>query len=179
MVLTTLSLVVAVVATIGTYLALGHDIMRALPPSVEHRIIVSAVPLDKDVRSFPGVGDGFRVGFDLRNSSTPQTELRNVFGQVWTHDDYLIAVFRERGVSFDEQRANGRLRVNFNFPVLAKTAFVRFPTLYFRLPEPGREIIFGAQITSTEIDKQQYYWKIVNDAGRPRFIIVDSPHDLK
>jgi hypothetical protein len=47
------------------------------------------------------------------------------------------------------------------------------------MPEPGDEVLVGAQVVSKETQRTEYLWSIVNENGLPKIIIKKSPLELK
>jgi hypothetical protein len=48
-----------------------------------------------------------------------------------------------------------------------------------KMPQVGDEVLVGAQFTSTETEKQEYLWKIVNENGMPKTLFIKNPPELK
>jgi hypothetical protein len=172
------ALSIAAFSALISTLAFGNDVLVNWLRGPRYELALFALS-SGDVEDIPTVGKGIKVSFVMNNLTKPEAEIHNVFGHLWTDDSHLLATLKEPTVNYRERRETGRVTHDLQFPVFPKTAATHLPTWIFRSPELGQEILFGAQLTSTETDKRQYLWRIINSDGKPRFEIVAWPHDFK
>lgn len=156
-----------------TYAACLVTIYR--PPLVVYQLHF-VLTTDRQVHRLLIGTDGFEVNFFLRNITSPPEELHNVFGNLWLSGEYFVAstIQSNRGKS-----GSPRVEWDIQIPVLPKESVLSSATAVLKMPPPGAEILIGAQFVSKETDRQEYLWKIINDAGIPTILFLKNPYDFK
>jgi hypothetical protein len=142
------------------------------PPLVVHELRFSLLQ-DRQVRPLRTGGDAFEVDFRLLNTTSPADEINNVFGQLWVDGAAFITstLPPARG-----QSGTPRVEWDIQIPVFPKDG-VFIPTrMALRLPPPGHEVLVGAQFVSKETQREEYLWKIINEAGKPKTVVIKNPH---
>jgi hypothetical protein len=169
------SVLVAIVGVVVSVLAAAGAMILNRPKSAPHYELRLVALNGRELEQVPGmVGSGVKVDFVLINGSKPEVEMHNVAGQLWTETSHLVAALGESRPP-QNRRSADRTEYDIDLPVFPKTASSRLPTFFYRLPEPNERILLGAQIVSTETDKQEYLWNVVNDGGHPRVVTLRSP----
>jgi hypothetical protein len=156
-------------------LAFGNAIVSRwiLARSAERRVEITAL-CDRRVEEMPGVGKVVKIEMILSNFSSPEAEIHNVAGAMWSDLPHLVATIKQPGVLYDERDSGGKKEFRLQCPVLPKMSHVWLPTWVYRPPAVGEEILFGAQIVSAETDYRQFRWKLINRDGSLALVILDA-----
>ena len=168
-----LGVVLAVGAVVGAMFAalIWYGAIAKRPPS--HRLIFAMLRTSEPVP----VGTTIQIDFSLVNSSQPPDEIHNIFGQLWIDAEFVTAT-SIRPTS--GHIGSGRLQWDIQIPVFPKGSSFATSSIRLTVPPSGREISIGAQFVSKETEKQEYMWRMVNEAGASKFITVkNADADLK
>jgi hypothetical protein len=131
---------------------------------------------DRQVRKLPSGGETFEIEFRLMNATRPSAEVHNLFGQLWVEGTAFVAssIPPARGAN-----GSGHVEWDIQADVLPKQAAFVPPKIVLRMPDPSGEIMVGAQLVSTETEKEEYLWRVVNENGTPRPVVVKAPREFK
>lgn len=152
----------------------AHHVIKSGPPPIIHKLRFFLLQ-DRRVRPLPD-GDAFEMEFRLLNSSSPPSELNNVFGHYWVMGAHII------GATIPPARGEvegGRVEWDIQIPVFPKGGVFLPAKIAARMPELGSEVLVGAQIVSRETSPSEYLWGIVNDNGVPTIVFKKSPPELQ
>jgi hypothetical protein len=141
------------------------------PPLTVHELRFSLLQ-DRQVRPLLTGGEAFEVEFRLINATSPPEEVNNLFGQLWVDGTAFVTstIPPARG-----QSGAARVEWDLQIPVFPKEGVFIPARIALRMPPPGGEVLVGAQFVSKETTRAEYLWKIVNEAGKPRTVVVKSP----
>ncbi len=145
------------------------------PPLISYRIHFALLS-DNEIHQLIEGGDSFEIDFRLLNVSDPPEEVHNVFGNLWLAGEYFVAstIQPARG-----ERGSKRIEWDIQIPVFPKESSFLPAKSVLKIPLPNEEILVGAQFVSKETEKQEYLWKIINNSGCPKVIVIKSPDDIK
>lgn len=143
------------------------------PPLVVHELRFTLLT-DPQVRTLREGVEAFEIEFRLLNRTSPHRELHNVFGNLWISGAHFITstIPPARGQSGGQARVEWDIRES----VIPKQGIFIPAKLRVKMPQPGEEVMVGAQFSSTETDPQEYLWKFINDNGSPKRVTIKDPH---
>jgi hypothetical protein len=111
--------------------------------------------------------DAVTIEFRLVNTTFPQAEIHNVFGNIWIDSAFFLDSTLAPSVA-----GTDRTEWDVQIPVLPRGGAFAQTSIRVRMPGPNERVIIGAQFVSKETNKRDYMWNLTNDNGRPTTVIV-------
>jgi hypothetical protein len=122
---------------------------------------------DQKIIKQNGSIDAVTIRFSLRNTTFPEAEVHNVFGNIWVDSTFFIdSTLPPYVVGSD------RTEWDVQIPTFPKGGVFAPTPIRVKMPGPNERVIIGAQFVSKETNKRDYMWNLTNDNGRPTTVIV-------